>query len=112
MGPLPREIRLTGGAARSPALRMILGAAVGAAARTSEREEAGAAGAAMIAAVCVGLYGSMDDCVAEWVTPLLGEAEPSDPELAAIYEKMVPSYTLAHEALRPVWRSMAATKAN
>ncbi|TIV05854.1 MAG: carbohydrate kinase, partial [Mesorhizobium sp.] len=57
MGPLPREIRLTGGAARSPALRNILGAAVGGAdIRTSEREEAGAAGAAMIAAVCLGLY--------------------------------------------------------
>ena len=112
MGPLPREIRLTGGAARSPALRRILGAAIGADVRTSAREEAGAAGAAMIAAVCVGLYPSIDECVAEWVTPLLGEAEPSDPELAAVYEKIAPSYTLAHQALRPVWRSMAATKAN
>ncbi|CAN7404080.1 carbohydrate kinase [Mesorhizobium amorphae] len=112
MGPLPKEIRLTGGAARSPALRKILGAAVGADIRTSEREEAGAAGAAMIAAVCVGQYASMDDCVAEWVTPLLGAAEPSDQKLAAIYEAMAPSYTLAHEALRPVWRSMAASKAH
>jgi erythritol kinase len=63
MGPLPREVRLTGGAARSPALRKILGAAVGADIRTSAREEAGAAGAAMIAAVCVGLYPSMDEGV-------------------------------------------------
>jgi erythritol kinase len=108
MGPLPREVRLTGGAARSPALRKILGAAVGADIRTSEREEAGAAGAAMIAAVCVGLYPSMDACVGEWVTPLLGEAEPSDRNLAAIYDKMTPSYILAHQALRPVWRAMAA----
>ncbi len=112
MGPLPKEVRLTGGAARSPALRKILGAAVGADIRTSEREEAGAAGAAMIAAVCVGQYASMDDCVAEWVMPLLGAAEPSDQKLAAIYEAMAPSYTLAHEALRPVWRSMAASKAH
>lgn len=112
MGPLPQEIRLTGGAARSPALRRILGAAIGADIRTSAREEAGAAGAAMIAAICVGQYRSMDDCVAEWVTPLLGEAEPSDRKLAAIYEKMAPSYAMAHEALRPVWRSMAASKVN
>jgi erythritol kinase len=112
MGPLPREVRLTGGAARSPALRKILGAAVGADIRTSEREEAGAAGAAMIAAVCVGLYPSMDACVGEWVTPLLGEAEPSDRNLAAIYDKMTPSYMLAHQALRPVWRAMAAVQAN
>ncbi|MBZ9981951.1 MULTISPECIES: FGGY-family carbohydrate kinase [unclassified Mesorhizobium] len=112
MGPLPREIRLTGGAARSPALRKILGAAVGADIRTSQREEAGAAGAAMIAAVCVGLYKSMDECVAEWVTPLLGEAEPSDRDLAAIYDRMTPSYMLAHQALRPVWRAMASVQAN
>ncbi|TPI57024.1 MULTISPECIES: FGGY-family carbohydrate kinase [unclassified Mesorhizobium] len=112
MGPLPREIRLTGGAARSPALRKILGAAVGADIRTSQREEAGAAGAAMIAAVCVGLYKSMDECVAEWVTPLLGEAEPSDRNLAAIYDRMTPSYMLAHKALRPVWRAMASVQAN
>ncbi|AID28620.1 carbohydrate kinase [Mesorhizobium sp. SEMIA 3007] len=112
MGPLPREVRLTGGAARSPALRKILGAAVGADIRTSAREEAGAAGAAMIAAVCVGLYPSMDECVGEWVTPLLGEAEPSDRSLAAIYDKMTPSYMLAHQALRPVWRAMAASQAN
>ncbi|GLS41177.1 carbohydrate kinase [Mesorhizobium tianshanense] len=112
MGPLPREIRLTGGAARSPALRKILGAVVGADIRTSEREEAGAAGAAMIAAVCVGQYKSMDECVGEWVTPLLGATEPSDRKLAAIYERTVASYTLAHEALRPVWRAMAVSKAN
>ncbi|RWE70685.1 FGGY-family carbohydrate kinase [Mesorhizobium sp.] len=112
MGPLPSEIRLTGGAARSPALRKILGAVVGADIRTSQREEAGAAGAAMIAAVCVGQYRSMDECVGEWVTPLLGAAEPSDRKLAAIYERVAPSYTLAHEALRPVWRSMAASRAN
>ncbi|TGV63023.1 carbohydrate kinase, partial [Mesorhizobium sp. M00.F.Ca.ET.149.01.1.1] len=93
--------------------RNILGAAVGGAdIRTSEREEAGAAGAAMIAAVCLGLYPSMDDCVGEWVSPLLGKAEPSDDKLAAIYEAMAPSYAMAHDALRPVWRSMAASKVN
>ncbi|TIP75741.1 MAG: carbohydrate kinase [Mesorhizobium sp.] len=112
MGPLPNEIRLTGGAARSPALRKILGAVVGADIRTGQREEAGAAGAAMIAAVCIGQYKSMDECVGEWVTPLLGAAEPSDRELAAVYERVAPAYTLAHEALRPVWRWMAASKAN
>eukprot|EP01035_Chromulina_nebulosa_P046566 gene46566-63083_t len=44
MGPLPKNIRLTGGAARSPSLRKILGAALNASVQTSEREEAGAAG--------------------------------------------------------------------
>ncbi len=42
-------VRLSGGAARSASLRRILGGALGASIQTSEREEAGAAGAAMIA---------------------------------------------------------------
>ncbi len=107
MGPLPREVRLTGGAARSAALRKILGAALGARVRTSKREEAGAAGAAMIAAVSIGLYPSMDACVAEWVSPLLGPAETADAALAGIYEESYPAYAQAWAALRPVWRTMA-----
>ncbi|TGN36203.1 carbohydrate kinase, partial [Paracoccus liaowanqingii] len=42
MGPLPSELRLTGGAARSPALRSILSASLGAPVRVSARDEAGA----------------------------------------------------------------------
>lgn len=110
MGALPSEVRLTGGAARSAALRKILGASLGADIRTSKREEAGAAGAAMIAAVSVGHYASMDECAAEWVTPLLAAAEAPDEALGKIYDQSFPAYAQAHQALRPVWRSMAASR--
>ncbi|MEQ1951862.1 FGGY-family carbohydrate kinase [Mesorhizobium sp. CN2-181] len=110
MGELPGEVRLTGGAARSNALRKILGAALGARVRTSKREEAGAAGAAMIAAVSIGQYASMDACVAEWVSPLLGPAEAPDAALAEIYDKTYPAYAQAWAALRPVWRTMAGSR--
>ncbi len=50
IGDIPRTVRLSGGAARSPALRKVLSAALGASTQVSGREEAGAAGAAMIAA--------------------------------------------------------------
>ncbi len=110
MGPLPEELRLTGGAARSKALRGILGAATGAATRVSAREEAGAAGAAMMAAVAVGAYASMEACIAEWVTPLLGDAEAPDPELAKTYAGMFPAYLAARQALEPVWNAMAAAR--
>ncbi len=89
MGALPSELRLSGGAARSKALRGVLAAAVQAPVRVSGREEAGAAGAAMMAAVAVGAYPSMDACIAEWVTPLLGAAEAPDPELVGVYERAV-----------------------
>jgi erythritol kinase len=110
MGPLPSEVRLTGGAARSAALRRILGAALGAKVRTSAREEAGAAGAAMIGAQAIGLYPSMTDCVAEWTTPLLGEAEIPDAGLAETYDRLFHVYADAHAALRPIWRSLAGLR--
>ncbi|MBX3569469.1 MAG: carbohydrate kinase [Rhizobiaceae bacterium] len=106
MGPMPAEVRLTGGAGRSAALRRILSAAIGAPVRTSTREEAGAAGAAMIAAVSIGLYDGMDACAAEWVDPLLGTSEAPDANLSAVYDRTYPVYAQAWQALRPVWRSL------
>jgi erythritol kinase (D-erythritol 1-phosphate-forming) len=109
-GGCPGEVRLTGGAARSKSLRAILAATLGARVRTSAREEAGAAGAAMIASVCLGHYKTMQDCADEWVTPLLGGAEEPNPELSAVYAKSYPAYAAARTALRPIWRSMAENR--
>ena len=112
MGELPGELRLTGGAARSRALRGVLAAAVQAPVRVSEREEAGAAGAAMMAAVAIGAYPAMDDCIAQWVTPLLGAAEPPDPALIGLYDRLFPAYVQAHRALAPVWDALAERPAS
>jgi erythritol kinase len=110
MGPLPREVRITGGGARSKAMAEILGAALGVDIRRIGREEAGAAGAAMMAAVQTGLYPDMDACVARWVAPLLGPALRPDSKLAAAYERLFPLYRQAREAMRPIWRAMAAAR--
>lgn len=107
MGSVPAEIRLTGGAARSVALRRIFGNVLGARLRTSQRQEAGAAGAAMMAAVRVGAYASMDDCVEEWVTPLLDKPEEPDSTLVGSYDHVFQTYVKARKALQPVWRDMA-----
>lgn len=106
MGPMPAEIRVTGGAARSTALRTILAAVLGTPIRTSSREEAGAAGAAMIGAVATGLFPSMPACIERWVTPLLGEALMPDPALARAYDDLFPVYVAAREASRPVWHAL------
>ena len=53
-GSIPREVRLGGGAARSEAIRLILASALDAKVRTVGREETGAAGAVMMAAVNLG----------------------------------------------------------
>ncbi len=109
MGELPAEIRLTGGAARSDSLRSVFAAVLGASIRTSARSEAGAAGAAMMAAVCTGHYTNMDDCVAQWVEPLLGDAETANASLVERYQAIFPTYVSARRALRPVWRQHAKT---
>jgi erythritol kinase (D-erythritol 1-phosphate-forming) len=111
MGPIPRDVRLTGGAARSAMLRKITAAVLGASVRTSSRVEAGAAGAAMIAAVGAGHYKTMADCVREWVTPNLGPLEAPDAELAAVYDATFPAYVASREALAPIWRQLARRKA-
>jgi erythritol kinase len=108
MGDLPADLRLTGGAARSPSLRAVLAGAVQAPVRVSSREEAGAAGAAMMAAVAIGAYRTMDDCIAGWVTPLLGPAEAPDPALVRLYDRLFPAYVTARGALAPVWEALVA----
>ena len=107
MGHVPDEIRLTGGAARSAGLRRIFGNVLGAKLRTSQREEAGAAGTAMIAAVCIGCYDNMDDCISDWVTPRLGELEDYDSAEAKKYDALFPSYIASRKALQPVWQQLS-----
>ena len=111
MGALPRDLRLTGGAARSRALGAILGSALGSHIRVCHREEAGAAGAAMIAAVATGAYPNMTACADEWVRPYLGEAQAPDACLAKRYEQMFPAYVEARLAARPLWKRLAALRA-
>lgn len=111
MGSLPKEVRLTGGAARSREIRRILGAVLNAQVRTSGREEAGAAGVAMMAAVCLGVYPDMAACAAQWVSPYLGEAEAPDPNLAETYNKTFGVYEEARRSLPPLWRSLSRSLA-
>ena len=111
MGALPRDVRITGGAARSCALGAILGAALGSNVRVCNREETGAAGAAMIAAVATGWYPDMAACADDWVTPHLGVPKAPDASLAARYERMFPAYVEARLAARPLWKRLAALRA-
>lgn len=106
MGAIPQDIRLTGGAVRSPGLRGVLSAAIGAPVRVSGTHEAGAAGCAMMAAVAIGAYPDMDTCLDRWVAPRLGPLEPPDETLAALYANRFGPYQGARDALEPVWDAL------
>ena len=110
MGELPVEVRLAGGAARSAALRRLLAAALDRPVRSVAREEAGAAGAVMTAAVQQGLYADMEACATDWVEPRLGPAEPPDPALVEALERRFPVYLRTRRALAPTWASIAAAR--
>ena len=108
MGDLPAEVRLAGGAARSGAMRKLLAAALDRPVRSVSREEAGAAGAVMTAAVQQGIYTDMGACTAEWIAPRLGLAESPDSALVEALERRFPVYLRTRRALAPAWASIAA----
>lgn len=103
MGAMPSELRISGGAARSKALRETFAAAIGAPVRVSSREEAGAAGASMMAAVAIGAYPDMDSCIADWVEPYLETAETAGAAETARFENLFEAYGRIRVNAVPVW---------
>jgi len=110
MGAIPSEVRITGGAARSGALRSILASILNARIRSVAREEAGAAGAAMTAAVQQKIYPDMTACTNAWVEPhLTAITEPEGGWLKA-YDAAFEAYLAARKAMRPVWRGIGKAR--
>ncbi|MCB1969203.1 MAG: carbohydrate kinase [Geminicoccaceae bacterium] len=106
MGEIPQEVRITGGAARSLALKTIFASVLDRPVRVIEREEAGAAGTAMMAAVAIGAYGDMASCARQWVEPLIGSMVEPDPQLGEIYDRQFEIYVSARKATQPIWRQL------
>ena len=103
---------MTGGASRSTALKTILSSILGAQITTISREETGAAGAAMIAAVATNVYRSMDDCVDAWVTPYIELGPSPQRELQERYDRVFPTFVKMRKALAPNWKALAALRKN
>jgi erythritol kinase len=110
IGGPPADIRVTGGAARSPALRSVLAACLDRPVRVAAQPEAGAAGAAMMAAVRIGLYPSMAGAAADWVVPRLEAPVLPDPSLVGLYRDLSPLYRDSYAALPQFWRRLRAVR--
>ena len=108
MGEVPREVRIAGGAARSKSLKKIMASAIGVPIRETNREEAGAAGAAMIAAVAIGHFSGMAACARQWVDPTIGDIIEPDEELHRLYARRYTAYLHARHACRPIWRELSS----
>lgn len=107
---LPAEIRMAGGAARSTALKTIFASALQVPIREVNREEAGAAGAAMMAAVAIGAQPDMAQAFRTWVAPCLGERILPDAGLAKRYQQLFPLYLQARLAMPPLWQGLARAR--
>lgn len=109
-GAIPREVRLSGGAARSASMRRILASVLDRPVRTVAQAEAGAAGAAMIAAVQQGLYADIEAAADAWTTSRLSAATDPDASLVAPYDAAFSLYRDIRAMLGPVWARLAAIK--
>jgi erythritol kinase len=107
MGPMPSEVRLTGGAARSGALQGLLASALGVPVRAVAQQEAGAAGAVMVAALALGVFPDADAATRAWVRPLLQPPRAPDPQLATVFDRLFEGYRSTRHALPPIWQAQA-----
>ena len=110
MGEIPGEVRLCGGGTRSAALRKLLASALNRPVRTVDQEEAGAAGAVMIAGIATGLFADAATATKSWVLPLLQDAEMPDPTLVSPYDCLFEAYKESRTNLPPVWAAQAALR--
>lgn len=107
MGPIPNEIRLTGGAAQSQAMKKILANALGSTIRGIDQPEAGAAGTVMLAAVQQGIYPDMAACSNAWLKSLLQQPIQPDHSATKVYNTMFKAYLETRLIMSKIWQTQA-----
>jgi erythritol kinase len=108
IGGPPQELRIAGGAARSRSLKQIYASVLAVDVREADRDEAGAAGAAMMATVCLGIEPDMTACCRTWVAPTLGGVIVPERKLAPVYDAQFAIYQSLRDEMRPHWCALAA----
>ena len=106
IGAIPNEIRIVGGGFQSESIRQIFSSVLKVSVRQSNRLEAGAAGAAMIGAMSIGVYKDWNSCMEDWVNPLLGKINKHNEELSIIYDQVYKTYLESRNKVMPVWEKI------
>ncbi len=111
LGALPDEIRLSGGAARSPALRQLIASVTGRPVRVSHREECGAAGAAITAAVSIGCFPGVRETLPTWVDAYLDDGVTApDPRETTLYDQIYRQYRDMSQQARAPWAALSEAR--
>ena len=101
---MPERIRFTGGAARSKVWVQIFADVFGVPVDIPEGTELGALGAAILAAVAAGCYGSFEDAVGAMVK--FTRTQEPDPARKDLYDAKYARYNRVLEALDGVWAEL------
>ncbi|HUT01587.1 MAG TPA: FGGY-family carbohydrate kinase, partial [Phycisphaerae bacterium] len=101
---MPERIRFTGGAARSKVWVQIFADVFGVPVDIPEGTELGALGAAILAAVAAGCYGSFEDAVGAMVK--FTRTQEPDPAKKDLYNAKYARYNRILEALDGVWAEL------
>ena len=64
----------------------------------------------MMAAVAIGAYPDMAQCVERWVRPLLDDAEAPSPALMQRYQQLFPQYQQIRRDLPAAWQALNSFK--
>jgi len=107
LGEFPEEISITGGGANSKSLSTLFATIMNRPVRSVSRDEAGAAGAAMIAAVHHRYYSSVSQCVDQWVAPHFGDRIVPDQKQVELYNDAFNLYQELRNSHSPHWVSFA-----
>jgi xylulokinase len=99
VGLSPTDLLLTGGGARSPFIRQLQAEVFGLPVSTVNREEGPAYGAALLAAVGAGVFGSVQDAVSATLTRATAHAP--DPQAHRDYDEPYRRYRASYRAARP-----------
>jgi sugar (pentulose or hexulose) kinase len=96
------EIRLSGGAAKSPFFCQVVADVTGKHIVVPSGSEFGARGAAVLAAVGIGWFKTITDALS--LTPTTARTYECNPEIKAIYDAVYLTYGELRDTLVPVWR--------
>ena len=100
-----RQVRLSGGGAKSPIWRQILADVLGQELVTVNTTEGGAFGAALLAGVGAGAWASVPEACAD-IIKVVDRVEPQAAQVAA-YNQLYPLYRGLYPALKPTFDQVA-----
>jgi erythritol kinase len=106
MGAIPNEVCLVGGPARSVLLRQLFANVLQRPIRLIQRQEVGAAGAAMVATVALNLYPDLASVARHWNEASGPDLQVLPDDTTAYYDNFFEAYRCGYQHASPFWNAL------